>query len=111
MDKSTLFIGLTEKAQNFVKRLKQIKSTQIVEGVCCEEFNLCCWENDKYIFYEEVQEEIWDNGTIIFTHIKMTPKYYNDNEKFHSSHYIFSWVKDPTCKTVFNSKKGIFWIE
>lgn len=111
MSRSTQFIGLTKRAQKFVKDLKSVPSDKITLGMFEEEIPLRRWEDDKCFYQETVQAVPWSSGPMIFTHLEMIHKNcinYDENES--DKDFILSWVKDPDCKCEFDEDKGIFWV-
>ena len=89
--RTTQFIGLTERAREFVKDAIILPSTNVTYGMFDEEISLGMWEKNGFHFVEVVQTEMWSSGPMIFTHLR----WINPQQNNADYGYCFSWITNP----------------
>ena len=114
--RKTQFIGLTQAAQDFVAKCREIVSTRTVFGTLLEELPLREWlatpeehgiESWKCITelrIREVQQCVyWSSGPMIFTRLELD---------FGNGGTIpaYEWVHDPHVKDEFDCESGRLWV-
>lgn len=125
--RSTQFIGLTKKAQEFVKNLEELPSDGITKGMFLEDIPLRRWtwpvqihltgeERQKRACVREVvQATPWSSGPMIFTCLEMDWGFSQP-----SRDKVLFWVPDPTLGfkdennnrigPEYDEEQGIFWV-
>lgn len=118
MSRSTQYIGLTKKAQEFVSNLKPIQENNFTTGMFDEEIPLGSWEHpEKGIVREVVQMEPWSSGPMIFTCLAWDfgnkVEIIEGKEQFvrDDSVTMFEWVNNPEVKDMeVDYEKGECWV-
>lgn len=123
MSRSTQYIGLTDKAREFVKCLAPVKdSVSCTLGMFEEEVLLGEWEYESGFICEVVQAEPWWGGPMIFTTLVFCEeKAENEMEdavvlKKHNKEKIningIDWKQDRSAieHGGIDQEKGLFWI-
>jgi len=115
MSRSTQYIGLTADGSSFVSNAISSKRFKLTEGMFGEdidgfEYTLKSPDNPNQtlIAREEVQDEPWSSGPMIFTHLKLTSMSEDGSEK--DLGYMFSWVRDSTTDGEVDYEKGFYWV-
>jgi len=128
MSRSTQFIGLTARGDEFVSGLEVAPSDQHTTGMFDEMIPLRRWkipegvpfETQKHLFPEHlvkskkakfvqevVQEVPWSSGPMIFTRLEIE-FHQSDGQVFTAS--CFEWVHDPNVECEFSYENGTFWV-
>ena len=119
MSRSTQYIGLTQKAKDYVKT-HAIKKEKII--VCQGMFDEPVYGNryhfpppagpNKGLYYTEIpQETPWSSGPMIFTYLKGTLIKEGGEELSYG--YIFEWIHNPELKEIhieYDIDNGEFWV-
>jgi len=128
MSRETRFIGLTARAERFVKHLKELPSDSYTTGMFGEKIPLRRWKRPavpenpddlEACFREIVQEVPWQSGPMIFTCLE---KDCGNQLKYP----CFEWIHDPRlgcyygqnykvddeveCGEIFNRELGVFCV-
>jgi hypothetical protein len=110
MSRSTQYIGLTAKAEEFMKQFEEIQHPNSTSGMFGEEVPLRVWQGiwlgsgKKATIYETEQVTPWSSGPMIFTDLLIV---LDNGCKF--SH-VYSWVQDPMETNEYDKEKGVFWV-
>lgn len=113
MSRSTQFIGLTTRGEEFISELEQVPSNKHTCGMFEEKIPLRRWKAPerrwhKAKFIQEVVQEIaWSSGPMIFTRLEI--EYYQSDGQMCTAP-CFEWVHDPRVEAEFDYDLGIFWI-
>lgn len=111
MSRSTQWIGLTKRAEDYVAQLAPFPSDEHTSGMFDELLPLRKWaapldlERATYV-REVVQSTPWSGGPMIFT--KLVIDYQHGDQVFTNS--CFQWIDDPTVKHEFIRESGRFWV-
>ena len=112
--RTTQYIGLTKLAEDYVSKLKELKSDTSTFGMFDEDILLRRWEMPEDYKYdregecirEVVQVTPWSSGPMIFTCLEF------DFENGDDCKEIFcQWVVYPGIKEYeYDKEKGMFWV-
>ena len=118
MSLSTQYIGLTQKAKDYVKTCAIKKEKIIVcqgmfdEPVYGYRYHLPPPGSNIGLYYTEVpQETPWSSGPMIFTYLKGTLIKEGGEELSYG--YIFEWIHNPELKEIhleYAIDNGEFWV-
>ena len=115
MSRSTQYIGLTDAAEEWVKGAIGTEQYPMTRGMFDEPIMGTIYHmpapegpNKELIAKEVVQAEPWSSGPMIFTHLELI--LVKECGQMLKHGFIYSWVEDPTCKSEFNSAKGVYWV-
>jgi hypothetical protein len=110
MSRSTQYIGLTKDAEDFVKNLKLVPSSNKTEGMFGEEVLLGKWEDQFNIYEEEVVATPWSNGLMIFTALRTRSKNYAEGSEKDEGSIYFNWVINPTIENEYDEERGHYYV-
>ncbi len=120
--RTTQFIGLTKRAQEFLAKncILVENSENITTGMFDEPIPLGTWQHRKTekIYYEVVQAEPWSSGPMIFTALRKGDKdflgfeegNFLDNCMNNNSKLLFTWREDKNVKNEIDFENGKFWV-
>jgi hypothetical protein len=115
MARSTQYIGLTNKAKDWLSQngfIEVPNPEQNSLGMFDEHIPLGMWKGKlrgrKVIIKEICQEIPWSSGPMIFTNLVIY--LFNPDESEVKLGSIFEWVHDPDVKGEYNPSAGTFWI-
>jgi hypothetical protein len=108
MSRTTQFIGLTKRAEQFIAKLAVMAPDSYITGMFDEEIPLRKWQVDGYYFRmgiirEVVQMAPWSSGPMIFTCLEWESQ---SGDKFRFD----QWIEDPTCQGEYDVGEGIMWV-
>ena len=112
--RSTQFIGLTKKAQDFVEELNKVPSDSFTEGMFNEKIPLGKWEcpeeYNAFCIREVVQVELCSSEPMIFTYLALD--YSNKTENPEDCNSIFlEWIRDPSVgDSEVDYENGSYWV-
>jgi hypothetical protein len=109
--RTTQYIGLTQRAEEFVAGLEQLDPDTETEGMFGEVLRLRKWLSPDSIFpsslnvREVVQEQMMSGGVMIFTCLEVE---YNNGR----TAQFCEWVHDPTVRHCgeFDKGEGVLWV-
>ncbi len=127
MSRSTQFIGLTKKAQEYVSKLEPLNGVYTDNdgarfeednktfGMFDEDIPLGAWKHpERGILREIVQESPWSSGPMIFTCLAwdIGNRYEGDQRVYpDNSITLFEWTHNPSVKDVeFDPESGELWV-
>lgn len=96
--RTTQYIGLTNRAKEFLKTCVEVESKSSTFGMFDEQIPLGTWEctskyEQKWRFTEVLQMSPWSSGPMLFTHLKW--ELVRKDGKCESMGYCFSWSVNP----------------
>jgi len=120
MSRSTQFIGLTKKAEEYVRDLEELESDSYASGMH-ENIPLRRWKLSKKDFgnsseeigaclREVVQDYRFSSGPMIFTCLESDTREGYETSLKRWKDCFLKWVEDPRVEDEFNQEKGTFWI-
>lgn len=107
MSRSTQFIGLNKKAEDFVSYLQELGDTRnFTTGMLDEKIMLGSWKYGEYEIYEKVQIVPWSSGPMIFTCLSIKASNGTRTD-------CFEWIHDPQLKDhgiEYDKETGRIWV-
>ena len=130
--RSTQFIGLTKRAEEFVKKLTPLPSDRKTHGLAEEEISLRRWAWPQKLYpikfkerlktaciREIVQSVPWSSGPMFFTCLELDWGFPDRNPDSNFTK-VLQWVDDPSLAFVdkndvrsgpeYDVDQGVFWV-